>query len=80
MYLSGPPLHVLTMNLVETLRRDLRRPDCRSRSRPASTAQNFADCVALGFMPITICTDLLRPGGYARLPAYLRSSTSACAR
>jgi putative selenate reductase len=33
--------------------------------------QNFPDCVALGFTPITTCTDLLRPGGYGRLPAYL---------
>jgi putative selenate reductase len=34
-------------------------------------ARNFADCVALGFTPITTCTDLLRPGGYGRLPRYL---------
>jgi putative selenate reductase len=33
-------------------------------------AQNYADCVALGFTPITTCTDLLRPGGYGRLPRY----------
>jgi putative selenate reductase len=34
-------------------------------------SRNFAECAALGFTPITTCTDLLRPGGYARLPAYL---------
>ncbi len=33
-------------------------------------AQNYADCVALGFTPVTTCTDLLRPGGYGRLPRY----------
>jgi putative selenate reductase len=33
--------------------------------------QNFADCAAAGFVPITTCTDLLRPGGYGRLPKYL---------
>ena len=33
--------------------------------------QNFPDCVALGFTPVTTCTDLLRPGGYGRLPKYL---------
>jgi putative selenate reductase len=27
--------------------------------------------VSLGFTPITTCTDLLRPGGYGRLPRYL---------
>src|SRR5207249_11727377 len=30
----------------------------------------YADCAALGFTPITTCTDLLRPGGYGRLPRY----------
>jgi putative selenate reductase len=36
-------------------------------------ALNTADCASLGFTPITTCTDLLRPGGYGRLPAYLRN-------
>ena len=35
MYLSGPPLHVLTLALVERFRRA--RPGCRSPSPPAST-------------------------------------------
>jgi len=33
--------------------------------------QNFPDCVALGFTPITTCTDLLRPGGDGACPRYL---------
>jgi len=33
-------------------------------------AQNAADCVAAGLAPVTTCTDLLRAGGYARLPRY----------
>ena len=32
---------------------------------------NFANMVACGFRPVTTCTDLLRPGGYGRLPPYL---------
>ncbi len=69
MYLSGAPLHVLTLNLVEKYRRA--RPEVPISFSAGVDAQNFADCVALGFTPITTCTDLLRPGGYGRLPAYL---------
>ncbi len=33
---------------------------------------NFADAVALGLKPVTVCTDLLRPGGYGRLATYFQ--------
>jgi putative selenate reductase len=33
--------------------------------------KNFANLVACGFVPITTCTDLLKTGGYGRLPPYL---------
>ena len=33
-------------------------------------ALNAADCVAAGLVPVTTCTDLLRAGGYGRLPRY----------
>jgi putative selenate reductase len=69
MYLSGAPLHVITLNLVEKYRRA--RPEVPISFSAGVDGQNFPDCVALGFTPITTCTDLLRPGGYGRLPAYL---------
>jgi putative selenate reductase len=69
MYLSGAPLHVVTLNLVERYRRA--RPDVPISFSAGVDNQNFADCAALGFTPITTCTDLLRPGGYGRLPKYL---------
>jgi putative selenate reductase len=69
MYLSGEPLHVITLNLVEKFRRA--RPAVPISFSAGVDAQNFPDCVALGFTPITTCTDLLRPGGYGRLPVYL---------
>jgi putative selenate reductase len=69
MYLSGAPLHVITLNLVEKYRRA--RPAVPISFSAGVDAQNFPECVALGFTPITTCTDLLRPGGYGRLPAYL---------
>jgi putative selenate reductase len=70
MYLSGGPLHVITLNLVEKYRKA--RPDVPISFSAGVDGQNFPDCAALGFTPITTCTDLLRPGGYGRLPRYLQ--------
>lgn len=72
MYLSGQPLHVISMTLMQRLRDDLGWELPTSFSAGID-ARNFADAVACGMVPITTCTDLLRQGGYGRLPAYLRA-------
>ncbi|MHC4767240.1 MAG: glutamate synthase, partial [Planctomycetota bacterium] len=71
-YLSGPPLHVLAMKLVERFRRRFgaRLPISFSAG---IDGRNFADVVALGLVPITVCTDLLKPRGYARQSVYFRN-------
>ena len=79
MYLSGAPLHVITLNLVEKYRK-ARGPTCRSRSPRAWTARTSPTASSLGFTPITTCTDLLRPGGYGRLPHVPRQPGGAHAR
>ena len=68
-YLSGPPLHVLAMHLVRRFRHTF------GDSLPISFSagidrRNYPDAVALGLAPVTVCTDLLKPGGYTRLQAY----------
>src|SRR5262249_42118219 len=69
--LPGQRLHVITLNLVEKYGRA--RPHVPISFSAGVDNQNFPDCAALGFTPITTCTDLLRPGGYARLPRYLEN-------
>lgn len=69
MYLSGPPLHVLAMHLVRRFRRTFGDRFPISFSAGIDRA-NFPDAVALGLVPITACTDLLKPGGYARPHGY----------
>ena len=69
MYLSGPPLHVLAMHLVDRFR------DRFGDRYPISFSagiqrKNFPDAVALGLVPITVCSDLLQPGGYGRARGY----------
>ena len=69
MYLSGPPLHVLAVRLVRRFR-------TRFGARlPISFSGgidrlNFPDAVSLGLVPVTVCSDLLGPGGYSRLRGY----------
>jgi putative selenate reductase len=69
MYLSGAPLHVITLTLVERFRRA--RPEVPISFSAGVDSRNFSDCVALGFTPVTVCSDLLKPGGYGRLPRYV---------
>jgi putative selenate reductase len=72
MYLSGPPLHVLAMTLVRDFRRT--HGDRFPISFSAGVdAGNFADAVALGLGPVSVCTDLLRPGGYGRGRKYFEA-------
>jgi putative selenate reductase len=65
MYLSGAPLHALTVELVRRFRRA--HGDRLPISFSAGVdATNFADLAAVGLSPITACTDLLRAGGFGR--------------
>ena len=75
MYLSGPPLHVITMNLVRALRESLGATLPISFSAGLD-AHNVAHAVAMNLVPTTTCTDLLRPGGYGRLPRYVAALES----
>ena len=72
MYLSGPPLHVLSMTLMQRFRTDLGL-DIPISFSAGVNARNFPAAVACGMVPVTTCTDLLRQGGYGRLPGYLRA-------
>jgi len=76
MYMSGRALHPLTLSLARLVDDEL------DGSVPISfcggaDAWNFADLVADGMTPVTVCTDLLKPGGYARLSQYLENLGSA---
>jgi len=70
MYMSGAPLHVLTLSLVDKFRSALGRSIPTSFSAGLD-ANNMANCVAMNLVPVTTCTDLLRPGGYSRLSRYM---------
>jgi putative selenate reductase len=72
MYVSGPPLHVISMNLMQRFREDLGFEFPVSFSAGIDV-KNFSAAVACGMVPVTTCTDLLRQGGFGRLSGYLRA-------
>lgn len=69
-YLSGPPLHVLAIELGRRFRE--RFGDALPISFSAGIdRKNAADTVACGFAPVTSCSDLLQPGGYGRMHGHV---------
>lgn len=70
MYLSGAPLHVITLTLANEYRKSV-GADVPISFSAGVDRKNFPLLVACGYTPITTCTDLLKTGGYGRLPAYL---------
>ncbi len=78
MYLSGQPLHVVSMNLLWALRNTSVVGTIMPVSFSAGVdRKNFPEAMALGLTPVTTCTDLLRPGGYGRLASYMKNLESA---
>lgn len=81
MYLSGPPLHVLAVELLARLEAALPgrlKLGCAEAGIPVAFSagvdkDNVADMVGLGLLPVTVCSDLLKPGGYGRMAQGLRS-------
>lgn len=68
MYLSGPPLHATAVTEVRDWRAVF--PDMPISFSAGIDRVNFPDVVGLGCVPVTVCSDLLRPGGYARQKSY----------
>lgn len=77
MYLSGPPLHVVSMTLLGALvdalpgRLAVDGGDIQVSWSAGITKENLPDAAGLGLTPITVCSDLLKPGGYGRLKPML---------
>ncbi len=72
MYMSGPPLHVIAVTLVEEWRK-LVGDRFPITFAAGIEKENFPDTVSMGLAPITSCTDLLKTRGYARQTTYLQN-------
>lgn len=70
MYLSGRPLHAITVNLAARLAREFDGKLPMSFSAGAS-CYNIAKLLQAGMQTVTVCSDLLKTGGYLRLLDYV---------
>jgi putative selenate reductase len=70
MYMSGRALHPVAVNVARRLQNDFQGALDISFSGGAD-AFNITELVACGLYPVTVCTDLLKPGGYSRLAQYI---------
>jgi putative selenate reductase len=84
MYLSGPPLHVLASALLDKLATAMpdtlqiagQEGDVMVSFSAGIDKENVATAIGTGVNPATICSDLLKPGGYGRLAPLLKALTN----
>jgi putative selenate reductase len=69
-YLSGRPLHAITVNLARRLNDEF-DSDLPMSFSAGADCFNAADLLAAGMQTITVCSDLLKTGGYLRLLQYI---------
>jgi len=69
-YLSGRPLHAITVNLARQLS-DAFDGDLPMSFSAGADCFNASDLLAAGMQTITVCSDLLKTGGYLRLLQYI---------
>ncbi len=70
MYMSGRALHAVTVNLAHRLSEEF-RGDMLLSFAGGADAFNVSDLVRSGMATITVCSDLLKTGGYLRMPQYI---------
>ena len=72
MYLSGRPLHAISVNLANTLAEEFDGDLPMSFSAGANYF-NVPNLLSAGMHTVTVCSDLLKTGGYLRLLDYWES-------
>lgn len=83
MYLSGAPLHTLATTLLDELinampgvfRVEGHGGPVQVSFSAGVTKENVSETIGMGVAPATLCSDLLKPGGYGRLEPMLRRLT-----
>ena len=72
MYMSGRALYPITMNLLDKLSHEF-NGDLNVSYSAGADALNVTDILASGARPVTVASDLLKPGGYSRFLQYLEN-------
>jgi len=69
MYMSGRALHPISISVAKKLQEEFEGTLTLSFSAGAN-AFNLPELLASGFKTVTVCSDILKPGGYMRLNQY----------
>jgi putative selenate reductase len=75
MYMSGRALYPITINLFHRLVQEF-DGDLKVSFSAGADALNVTTILAAGARPVTVASDLLKPGGYARFRQYLENLKS----
>jgi len=75
-YMSGRALHPISINVAAKLQKEFDGILDISFSAGADCF-NIVDILKCGLKPVTICSDVLKPGGYGRISQYLLSIEQA---
>jgi putative selenate reductase len=75
-YMSGRALHPISINLARRLQDEFSGKLDISFSA-GTDCFNIADVLACNLRPVTVCSDILKPGGYGRLGQYLEETSHA---
>ena len=76
MYLSGRALHPVTSNLASKISEEF-RGDLMLSFAGGADCFNAADLLAGGMKTVTVCSDLLKTGGYLRMLQYMENLDAA---
>jgi len=76
MYMSGRALFPITVQLYKQLLADI-GPDLRVSYSAGADAVNVVELLTAGARPITVASDLLKPGGYGRFSQYISTLRNA---
>ncbi len=74
-YMSGRALHAISVNVAARLQQEFNGELDVSFSAGVDF-RNVPDVLSCGMVPITVCSDILKPGGYGRLHQYLDDLSS----
>ena len=75
MYASGRVLHPISINVAKKLQNEFSGKLNISFSGGADSF-NVGNIISSGLFPVTVCSDLLKPGGYGKLAQYIENIRS----
>lgn len=78
MFMSGKALHPISINVARKLKNEEVLKEVPVSFSGGVDAFNIADTISCGLNPVTVSSDLLRPGGYGKLSQYIDILQNEC--